>query len=68
MIRAPDELGRVCGDSAEEMEALEITDEVRSHGLIVRLDNTEFGEERAGAVHGRGRRANEVMGRERLAV
>lgn len=68
VIRAPDELGRVSGDSAEEMDPLEITDEVRSHDLIVRLHNTEPGEERVGVTYGRGRRANDVMGRERLAV
>ncbi len=35
VVRAPDELRRASGDSVEEMEPLEITDEFRSHDLIV---------------------------------
>lgn len=68
--RAPHELRRVSGsgDSAEEVDSLKITDEVRSDDLMIRLHNAEVREERVGVTHRQGRRAKDLMGRERLTI
>jgi len=57
VIRAPCELRRVSGDSAEEVDSLEVADKVRSDDLIIRLHHADVREERVGVAHGRGRTA-----------